>query len=42
VNYEALLADLMWWGERVRIRWAQSYWGHQPADSDKPVEVEAL
>ena len=27
VNYETLGADLLWWGDRVRTRWAQAYWG---------------
>jgi CRISPR type I-E-associated protein CasB/Cse2 len=34
VNYEALGADLLWWGDRVRTRWAQAYWGG--ASSDAP------
>ena len=27
VNYQTLIEDLCWWGERVRIRWAQAFWG---------------
>jgi CRISPR system Cascade subunit CasB len=26
VNYHTLAEDLGWWGERVRIRWAQAFW----------------
>ncbi len=26
VNYQTLIEDLCWWGERVRIRWAQAFW----------------
>jgi len=32
VNYETLAADLLWWGDRVRTRWAQAYWGSAPAE----------
>ncbi len=44
VNFEALAADLIWWGDRVRTRWAQAYWGNEsasaPAESPKLTEVE--
>lgn len=32
VNYEALIADLLWWGDRVRTRWAQAYWSNAQAE----------
>ena len=32
IDYETLLADLLWWGDRVRTRWAQAYWGVAPAE----------
>ena len=31
VNYETLVADLLWWGDRVRTRWALAYWQNTPA-----------
>jgi hypothetical protein len=34
VNYETLGADLLWWGDRVRTRWAQAYWGGTPAEGE--------
>jgi CRISPR type I-E-associated protein CasB/Cse2 len=27
VNYERLFTDLYYWGEKVKARWAQEYWG---------------
>lgn len=27
VNYEALFADLVYWGDNVKARWAREYWG---------------
>jgi CRISPR system Cascade subunit CasB len=27
INYEELFADLCYWGENVKARWAQKYWG---------------
>jgi CRISPR system Cascade subunit CasB len=27
VNYEQLFADLCYWGDTVKARWAQGYWG---------------
>jgi len=27
VNYETLFADLWFWSDRVKTRWAQAYWG---------------
>jgi CRISPR system Cascade subunit CasB len=27
VNYEELFADLCYWGEKVKERWAQKFWG---------------
>lgn len=27
VNYERLFADLCYWGDTVKARWAQEYWG---------------
>ncbi len=26
INYEALLEDILWWGDRVRARWARAFW----------------
>ena len=36
VNYEALLADLCYWGDRVKQRWAREYWGTPDADESTP------
>ena len=42
VNYESLGADLLWWGDRVRTRWAQAYWGGAATDeSSTPAKTEA-
>lgn len=30
VNYASLAADLIYWGDRVRERWAQQYWAPTP------------
>jgi CRISPR system Cascade subunit CasB len=27
VNYEELFADLVYWGDNVKARWAREYWG---------------
>jgi CRISPR type I-E-associated protein CasB/Cse2 len=27
INYEQLFADLCYWGDRVKERWAREYWG---------------
>ncbi len=27
INYPQLLSDLLWWGERVKVRWAKTFWG---------------
>lgn len=27
VNYEELFADLCYWGDNVKVRWAREYWG---------------
>lgn len=29
IDYERLFTDLWYWGERVKLRWAVSYWGKQ-------------
>jgi CRISPR type I-E-associated protein CasB/Cse2 len=43
VNYEVLLADLLWWGDHVRIRWAQAYWRYEATEETaKPIDAEAL
>jgi len=33
VNYQELFADLVYWGDNVKARWAREYWG-------APVETE--
>ncbi|MCO5044034.1 MAG: type I-E CRISPR-associated protein Cse2/CasB [Kiritimatiellae bacterium] len=32
IGYARLLFDLLWWGEKVRIAWARSYWRAQTPD----------
>ena len=42
VNFETLIADILWWGDRVRTRWAQAYWrGAQAEDATVPAATEA-
>jgi CRISPR system Cascade subunit CasB len=40
VNYEGLFADLCYWGERVKERWAREYWG-APEGEESIVFAEA-
>jgi CRISPR type I-E-associated protein CasB/Cse2 len=43
INYETLVADLIWWGERVRVRWAQSFWGQGAVEEEtNAIGPEAL
>jgi CRISPR type I-E-associated protein CasB/Cse2 len=32
VNYEELFADLCYWGDNVKARWAREYWGAPGAE----------
>jgi CRISPR system Cascade subunit CasB len=34
VNYEELFADLCYWGDNVKARWAREYWG-APAEEEE-------
>lgn len=34
VNYEELCTDLFYWGDRVKERWAQDYWGNGKEEAD--------
>jgi CRISPR system Cascade subunit CasB len=34
VNYEELFADLVYWGDNVKARWARDYWG-APAEMEE-------
>lgn len=34
VNYEELFADLCYWGDKVKARWAREYWG-APVDAEE-------
>ena len=36
VNYEELFADLFYWGDQVKARWAREYWG-APAEAEEAV-----
>jgi hypothetical protein len=33
INYEELYADLCYWGNNVKARWAREYWG-APEDEE--------
>jgi CRISPR system Cascade subunit CasB len=37
VNYEELFADLCYWGDKVKARWAREYWGAPEAEEPAPV-----
>ena len=39
INYEELYADLCYWGNNVKTRWAREYWG---APEDKEMAAETL
>ena len=28
INHEELFKDLHYWGDRVKVRWANAYWGN--------------
>jgi CRISPR system Cascade subunit CasB len=36
VNYEELFADLSYWGDNVKARWARAYWGAPEAQEPAP------
>jgi len=40
VNYERLFADLFYWSDAVKARWAAEFWGAPPAE-DLPATTEA-
>lgn len=40
VNYEQLFADLFYWSDAVKARWAAEFWGAPPAE-DLPAPTEA-
>jgi len=40
VNYERLFADLFYWSDAVKARWAAEFWGAPPAE-DHPAPTEA-
>ena len=37
VNYEELFADLCYWGDNVKARWAREYWGAPQAEGPVPL-----
>lgn len=45
VNYAQLLSDLLCWGDEVKVRWAQAFWGGgdaaQAGGADLPDGTEA-
>ena len=40
VNYQTLVEDLCWWGDRVRVRWAQAFWGGAAEETAAPAATE--
>ena len=40
VNYQTLIEDLYWWGDRVRVRWAQAFWSGVLETPEPPATVE--
>ncbi len=34
IDFETLYTDLIYWGERVKLRWAASYWGDQQYEKE--------
>lgn len=41
INYEELFADLSYWGDSVKARWAREYWG-VPQVEETVAESEAI
>lgn len=41
INYEELFADLCYWGDKVKARWAREYWGAPEAEEPTLVMSEA-
>ncbi|MBZ5514846.1 MAG: type I-E CRISPR-associated protein Cse2/CasB [Acidobacteriia bacterium] len=39
INYEELFADLCYWGDNVKARWAQEYWGSPGSEEPAAVSV---
>ena len=35
IDFTQLYKDLTYWGERVKVRWAQVYWGGSPSDKEQ-------
>ena len=40
VNYEELFADLCYWGDTVKTRWAREYWG--TPESEEPAALATM
>lgn len=39
INYEELFADLCYWGDNVKARWAREYWGAPEGEGPAPVSA---
>ena len=39
INYEELFADLYYWGDKVKARWAREYWG--APEGEEPTDLVA-
>ena len=40
VNYETLFADLCYWGDNVKARWAKEYWGTPESEEQAALSTE--
>ncbi len=40
IDFETLYTDLFYWGKRVKLRWAESYWGDKKYGTDMAVNDE--
>jgi CRISPR system Cascade subunit CasB len=40
INYETLFADLCYWGDNVKARWAKEYWGTQESEEEAALSPE--
>ena len=42
IDFEVLYEDLFYWGERVKLSWAASYWGGQKDEADETGQTSTL
>ena len=39
LDYALLLSDMLWWGDSVKVRWAQGFWGVDVNEAEVPEEL---